>query len=287
MEFREDYWDNPGLKLEFIRFLNQIHNLDLSRWDRLGYWDSRYRPFSFFDGATLAANVCVYSMDMTVAGRPARVAQISAVGTRPEYRRRGLSSELTDRAINWAKREHEFFYLFADDDAIPLYEKKGFQRVVEYKARMVTGGTDARPGSTRLDMERADHRDRVYRLAAARTPVSDQLGVRNAKLLMFWCLYGLRDCVHYIPALDVVVLYRRRDTLVTVYDIVGTAIPAFADIYPYIAAPHDSAAEFLFMPDKLNLSSYDLIAVPENMAHVRGGFPLAAERFIFPVTAQA
>ena len=94
LTFREDYWDDLESKEEFMRFLIQIHGLDLSRWDRHGFWNRKFRPFSFFKEKTLVSSLCLYSMDMSVMGKRCRVAQISGVGTLPEYRRQGLSSEL-------------------------------------------------------------------------------------------------------------------------------------------------------------------------------------------------
>ena len=133
LTYRENYWDSLPLKQEFICFLTQLFGLDLSLWDEMGFWDNQYRPFSYFDDKALVANVCLYSMDMTIQGEQCRVAQISAVGTAAEYRRQGLSFKLMQKAIEWAADKHDFFFLFADDDAYPLYKKSGFQKVDEYK----------------------------------------------------------------------------------------------------------------------------------------------------------
>ena len=108
LSYREDYWDSPELKEQFLSFLIQIHGLDLSRWDKMGFWDRKYRPFSYFDGDSLISNVCIYSMDMTIQGQRRLVAQVSAVGTLPEYRRKGLNIELTQKAMDWARVNHDF-----------------------------------------------------------------------------------------------------------------------------------------------------------------------------------
>jgi GNAT superfamily N-acetyltransferase len=287
LSFKEDYWDHPESKTEFIRFLARVFGLDLSLWDLLGYWDNNYRPFSFFDQDTLVSNVCVYSMDLTVNGKPCRAAQISAVGTLPEYRRKGLSMELTQKAVAWARDNHDFFYLFADRDANPFYAKCGFRSVDEYKARIPAPEVSERSGVLKMDMEREDHRDLMFRLASNREPVSDILGVSNRKLLMFWCLYSLRDCVHYLPELDVAVLYKRENGLVTMCDIVGSPIPSFSQINPFICQDTDHTVEFRFMTDKMNVSDPDLIRFSDNGTHLFGDFPLDGTRFLFPLTAQA
>ncbi|MEW6411265.1 MAG: GNAT family N-acetyltransferase [Candidatus Zixiibacteriota bacterium] len=288
LTFRTDYWDDAQAKSAFIRFLHHIHRLDLTLWDKLGSWDHNYRPFSYFDGNTIAASVCVYSMDMMVEGRRCSVAQISGVGTDEKYRRRGLSLALTERAIEWASSRHEFFYLFADADAFKLYERAGFRRVVEHKTRIPVEGCKPRGNVVKLDIENKKHLELIYQHAGKRTAVSDRLGVFNEKLFMFWCLYFLRDNIYYIADLDLLVLYKRENGLLTFCDIVGSEIPEFTSIYPYISDERDREIEFLFMVDKLKLrGSMKTIAVVENGTHLSGDFPHEGSPFIFPLTSRA
>ena len=285
--FRENYWNSLELKREFMSFLVQIFGLDLSPWDRSGFWDHRYRPFSYFSDNSLVSNVCVYSMDMTIRGEKCRVAQISAVGTRPEYRRRGLSLKLTQVAMEWARDNHDFFFLFSDEVAFKFYEECGFRQTDEYKPRISVAGQVARPGAVKLDMQKTDHVEQVYRLASNREPVSNVLGVSNDKLFMFWCLYSLRDHIRYISALDILVLYKREGGLMTIFDIVGTTMPTFAELYLYICDPTDETVEFLFMADKLNLGDFNHVRVEGNGTHIQGNFPLEGTRFLFPSTSHA
>jgi ribosomal protein S18 acetylase RimI-like enzyme len=286
--YRDAYWDEPDSKSQFIRFLVDIHNLDLTLWDELGYWDENYTPFSYFDDdRRVVASVQVYSMDMMIKGKRCRAAQLSGVGTRPDCRRRGLNKELTEKAIAWARPNHDFFFLFADAEALEFYRKCGFRIVDEYKPCIaVEGGTKA-PGIERLDMGDPEHRDRVYELACNRAPVSDYLGVFDEKLFMYWCLYWLKDCVFYIADLDALVLFKREDGVVTVYDIVGKQMPGFSDLYPYIRSDSDWRVEFEFMPDKLNLTDVQYSPFADNGTHLLGTFPLEFDTFFFPLTAHA
>ena len=287
LSYSEDYWDFPELKKEFISFLIQIHGLDLSFWDEMGFWDRKYRPFSYFDGDSPISSVCIYSMDMTIRGQKRLVAQVSAVGTLPEYRRRGLNLELTQKAMDWARVNHDFFFLFADEEAFPFYKKCGFRQVGEYKASVSVSGGIARPSADKLDIRRKDHVELIYRLANNREPVSDVLGVSNKRLFMFWCLYFLADHIYYIAELDILILYKRDNELVTVFDIVGKSVPAFSEVYSYICAESDETVEFLFMVDKLKLGSFDQVRVEDNGTHLLGDFLLESSKFIFPYTAHA
>ena len=287
LQYQNNYWDEPELKQQFIAFLTQMFNLDLTLWDQKGFWDYAYRPFSYFDGKKVASNVCVYSLDMMVKGHACRVAQVSAVGTLPEYRRQGLSIDLTNKALDWARDKHDFFFLFADEDAFGFYKKRGFREVYEHKARIYVNAKEQSPGAVRLHMDRAEDIELVHRLAKKRTAVSDELGVLNARLLMFWCLYALQDCVYYIPDLDAVVMWKNVDGVKTIYDVVGTSVPTFEQLYPYIAEPEDRQVEFRFIPDKMRVGEVEYIKVEGNGAHVMGTFPFEGSKFMFPFTAQA
>jgi GNAT superfamily N-acetyltransferase len=287
LTYREDYWDDADSKAEFNRLLKDIFNLDLTLWNKKGFWDRRFRPFSYFDRDKLISSVCLYSLDMMVAGKPCQVAQISSVATLPEYRRRGLNRELTEKALAWARDTHEFFFLFADEEAVPYYRKCGFRAVDEHKARIKVSGQSSSPGATKLDIEDPDHWKQIGDLAAKRVPVSETLGVTNQRLFMFWCLYWMKDCIHYVAELDLLILYERKGETVIVSDIVGEQIPPFSEIYPYICAATDRAVEFLFMPDRLGLGQLDWVKVTENGTHLLGAFPLESTEFIFPLTAHA
>jgi len=285
--YREDYWDSSDLKKKFISFMIDIFDLDLSLWDSKGFWDVDFKPYSYFDDSSLVANVCVYSMDMMVDGKRCRVGQISSVGTRPEYRRKGIGFELMQKALEGTREEHDCCFLFADNEAFGLYEKCGFRYTDEYKARINISGRSPRPGVLKLNMERSDHIDMVFNLASEREPVSNILGAFNEKLFMFWCLYALRDHIYYIPDLEILALYKRDNGLLTLFDIVGKKMPSFVEIYSYISDPLDEIVEFLFMVDKLRPGKYEEVMTKENGTHLSKGFSLKETRFIFPYTSHA
>jgi hypothetical protein len=210
------------------------------------------------------------------------------VGTDPEYRRTGLNSELTRRALEWARPRHDFFFLFADDEARPFYKAGGFRMVPEYRVSYPVPQLPLREGIRKLDIENKSDRELIERLARDRDPVSDQLGVHNYRLLMFWCLYFLKDDLYYIDQLDTLVMFGRQNGTITMFDVVSCAIPTFGDIYPFIGAKDDRSVEFQFMPDKMGMNE-DLRTIIEvdNGTHLLGKFPLEQREFLFPYTAHA
>lgn len=293
LEPREAYWRDPAAKSAFCDLLRDVFTIDFDPWDRAGFWDDDYRPFTLFDRAGRAvSSVCLYSMRVIVAGRSCVVGQISGVATRPEWRRRGLATRLATQALaRSAEYGHAFQYLFADDHAAPLYHQLGFGPVAEYTTSIeLACAHEPAPGARRCDPESADDVRLIHRLACERTPVSQQFCAMNERLVMFYALVALRDAFWRIESLDVVVVARRVDGVLKVYDVIGPRLPALAEVYRHLAHPTDRHVLLYFTPDRMG-DLADLGAVVQrpflgNNLHARGVFPLT-EPVSLPITAQA
>ena len=287
--YRDGYWADLAAKDAFKRFLVEVHGLDLSAWESAGYWDDEhYRAYSYFDAEErVVSSVCVYSLHMVVDGSPCRAAQIAGVGTLPEYRRQGLNRRLTEIALERVDPDHDFVFLFSDPDAVSFYRRCGFQPVLEHLPHVEVEPRAPKAGMRLVDLERAADRSRVERLSFQRTPVSETLGVSNPNLLMYHVLYKFPGRLHDIPVLDVVVPLRREGARLTVYDVIGPRVPRFDELYPYLASPETTEIGFYFVPDRLGIEEPRWRPLPDNCLFDRGEFPLRAERFVFPFTAQA
>jgi GNAT superfamily N-acetyltransferase len=286
--FREAYWDDTEARRAFQRFLIKIHGLDLGAWEAAGHWDDRYRPFSYFDGeGRVVSSVCVYSLEMTVGGSRCRAAQISGVGTLPERRKQGLNRRLTDIALEWSAPDHDFVFLFADEEAVPFYARCGFQSLEEQTPHVKVRASHPRPGMRLLDLADTTDLELVRNLAARREPVSETLGVLSRELFMFHALYTLRGRLHHVRDLDVIVALRREGSRTTVYDVVGSRVPRFDELSPYLATPGTTEVDFYFVPDRLEIDDLRWRPLRGNNLHDRGDFPLRGERFLFPFTAHA
>lgn len=294
LRYRTDYWDDPMAKTAFRAFARDLFQLDFTAWDEAGCWDHDYRPFSFLDsGGRVIASVCLYSMRLVVEGQPVLAGQLSAVATRPEWRRRGLALDLAQRALAWASaRGHVFFYLFANDDALPFYARLGFAPVREEITRVAlrTAPPPPRAGTRLLDCDNVADLTLLRRLAAGRGPVSQRLGVLNERLLLFHALVPHRQSLICVTPLDTVVLASRAGGVLTIHDLVSPHPPPLAAVLPWVAQPGDRAVELRFEPDRLG----DLAALGTvtrrpflgNNLHTRGPFPFAGP-ILFPATAQA
>ncbi len=285
LTLRTEYWDDLTARGAFKEFLVTIHDLDLSGWESAGYWDYAYTPFSFFDGEQVVSSVCVYSLEAVVDGKLGRVAQISGVGTLPSWRRRGLNRQLTECALEWARDDHQAVFLFSDTDAIPFYTACGFEPIDEFVEFMEARAVASEAGAVKLDPGKKAHRDRIYGYAQRRSPISEKFGAGSPKLFAFHCLHSLKDRVYEITGLQCLVCYERADGILKIFDIVSERVPAFEQIYPYIACDGDKGIEFHFYTDKLGLENLQARPLYGNNPFVKGAFPIKSP--VFPFTCRA
>ena len=285
LTFHTAYQADDDRRRALIAFVQSIHGLDLTAWDEAGWWDPRYRPFSLFDGDGVVSNVCVYSMRMVVDGEPLDVAQISAVGTTEGRRGAGLNSELTRRALAWADERHAFTCLFADEEAVPYYQRRGFEPLDETLPRVRPRACAPGAGARKLDLDDFATRDSFAEAVHGRAPVSNRLGVLEPRLTLFHALYGFLGDLWAIDELDAVVACSRGAGMLTISDVVAPVMPSFEELYPFVASGEAEDVTFAFECDALAVEPFERI--PHNGgAHLRGSCSLRSP-IVFPETSRA
>ncbi|KPK48197.1 MAG: hypothetical protein AMS22_15730 [Thiotrichales bacterium SG8_50] len=285
LSMRTAYWDDPQAKGAFKEFMIEIFGSDFSEWEAGGYWDNAYTPFSFFAGEKIVASACFYLLDAVLNGKTTRVAQISAVGTLPEWRRKGLNRQLLDAGLNWAQGRHEAVFLFATHESIPFYEACGFTPIDEYVEFVDVQPVTNCGGAVKLDPGNMHDREKIYDYAKRRTPISDKFSVLHEKLIMYHVLYTLRKHIYEILDLQCLVFMERNEGCLKVYDILSERIPNLKELYPYIADKDDRTIEFQFFTDKLGLDTTRTRPLFGNNPFVKGAVPIAKP--VFPFTARA
>ncbi|NQT61435.1 MAG: GNAT family N-acetyltransferase [Candidatus Marinimicrobia bacterium] len=285
LRLKTEYWDNPKTREAFKAFILDIHDLDFTEWETRGYWDHAYTPFSYFKDGQLISSICIYLLDAVIAGRETKLVQISGVGTHKDWRRQGLSRELTDLGLQWARGQHQGVFLFADEEAIPYYERCGFSPLHETLEYCHAEPTPNRQGMIQLDPSNQENLDKNYSYAQNRTPISDKFSVFSSKLLMFHALYTMRNKMYEIPDLECLVFFDREGDVVNVYDILGRTIPSFQKIYPYISSETDKRINFHFHTDKLEIKGIQTEIITGNNTFVKESFPVSTPAF--PFTSRA
>ena len=282
---RTAYWADPVARQSFKEFIRAIHGLDFTAWDGAGYWDDDYSPYSYFVGDRLVASLCIYTMPAFVNGEACRVAQVSGVGTLPEYRLQGLNRRLHETALSEALPRHRFVFLYADDEAVAFYRKCGFRPVPAHAALVRLPAVMADARIEKLDVNDVAVRESLYRLACERAPISRTFSTMNPKLVMFHALYRLRDHAYRIAALDAVVFMKREAEKVVVYDVLARKLPTFEQLAPFLATDGAREVELRFPVDGLQAPAARLRELAGQNVHVMGGFDLGAQP-IFPFTSQ-
>jgi len=285
LEFRSQYWDHPPSKRAFIQFIQNIHGLDFTLWDDLGYWDTAYTPFSYFRGDEVVASVCIYLLEAIVDGKPAQLIQISGVGTHEKWRNRGLSRELTRRGLAWAGDNVAGTFLFSDADAIPYYLKTGFSPADEYLCASPIRCSNPRAGIEKLDMNDSRMVQKVFQYAVDREAISNRFSINNPKLVEFHALYTLRDSTYLIPELECMIFFERKETTLHIYDILAPQLPPFERILPYLCRPGDTELVCHFFTDKLGPAETEIILLEGNHLFTRDHFPV--NPVVFPYTSRA
>jgi len=224
-------------------------------------------------------------LDAVIANRKTKLVQISGVGTHKEWRRQGLSRELTNLGLRWARGQHDGVFLFADDEAIPYYKHCGFSPLDETLEYCHAEPVPKKQGIIPLDPSNQSDLDKIYRYAKNRTPISNKLSVFSSKLLMFHALYTMRNKIYEIPDLECLVFFDREGGLVNVYDILGRTIPSFEQVYPYLASELDNRINFHFHTDNLGIKGIKTEITTGNNTFVKESFPISTPAF--PYTSRA
>lgn len=288
-QFKQSYWNDTQARRAFKEFLQTIHGLDLTSWERAGFWDHKnYHPFSLFDEhGHVVSNICIYSTNLIIEGKSCRGAQFSGVGTLDHLRRKGLNSALTQVALDWAAAEHDFVFLFAAQDALSFYNQSGFQYISEAQPFVCLKSRPQKQGLVKLDPCDPEHLKMIAKYAHRRAPASHRLGVCSPKLLLFHVLYQLSDGVYQIPDLDILLLMKRQGTELILFDVIGEKLPKFDAICPYISSPAASEISFGFEPDLLEPKDLIWRSGEKNHLHDRNDFPLRGQPFLIPKSAHA
>jgi GNAT superfamily N-acetyltransferase len=283
---RTAYWHDVAARQAFKDFIFQIHRVDFTRWDAAGYWDDDYSPCSYFVDDRVVASLCIYTMHARVNGRECKVAQVSGVGTLPEYRRQGLNRRLHEMALPKALAEHRFAFLYADDEAVPFYQNRGFRPVPAHAVVVPMPAVEPDGGLEKLELEDAAVLESLFRLASSRAPISQAFSTANPKLVMYHLLYRLRNHAWRVPALDAVVLMKREGAKTVVYDVLAREVPSFAALAPFLTTGEAREVEFRFAVDALDVPTWKLRELPGENFHVMGDCDLGPQP-VLTFTSQA
>ncbi|HOT76583.1 MAG TPA: GNAT family N-acetyltransferase [Candidatus Wallbacteria bacterium] len=248
-----DYKNIEKYRSSFNDLAAEVFGIDFEPWYKAGFWNERYVCFSFADGDRVVSNVSVNMMDLTLAGEFKKAVQIGTVMTHPDYRGRGLSSNLMNIVLSEYDSKCDFIYLFANESAYGFYPGFGFGEAREssFIFEPASFGGDAALNWRKLDIRNGKDLEILKRLAYKRMPVSSKLGVTNdSHLIMFYCLNFYSDDIYYIQQADTALICRAENAALYLYDVLfGNACDTRAVLSAAIKNGGARKAVFMFTPD--------------------------------------
>jgi len=228
--------------------------------------------------------VGILEIDLSSGGHEFRVPGIHAVCTHPDHRGRGYARELTERALEHCDARFGTSVLFAD---VPeMYAKFGFRTLAQRSFRAAVGPIATRPGFRPVDPER--ELDALHAMLGEREPVSNVLGCVRTEY-MFFCDLLLASLgfenVYYAEDLDAFAVYRIRNGMLTLFDVVARTVPTLRAILERIDEPVREV-RFGFVPDRLDVEGSVLTSLlADDIFMVRGPWPGSPHPFRFPFMA--
>jgi len=265
--------------------VTDIFDFDVSPIDKFGLRDPTYRAFSYVDRTgCCVANAATFTLALIIGGKPVNAMGIQSVATRPEWRRRGLSHDLLERALRWCDESAGLTFLMTS--ITRFYEPMGFRIVPQFAYVGRAPAAFALPlGCRRLNLEAGEDRRLLAQVLRHRVPVSARFavdGLPGAFVLNLFDQAGL--FAWYVEAIEaVVVTAERSNGTLCIVDIAAAAMPALGSVVAAFGH-HPKQVEVRFPPDRLAWNGAATPAQTSTVLMVRGDSgPL--EPFMMPETA--
>jgi GNAT superfamily N-acetyltransferase len=264
--FRQSYAANPRLKQQVFHLLETCFpGITQAEHDSLplgAAWEKASTPFVAFHGELAITHVGVLELPLVIMGQLRRVGGIHAVGTRPEFRRRGHYRQVMTAVLQYCTSRYDTLLLTTGQPA--LYEPFGFRVLPEYLYTASCSSRGGSKGCRPLQTQAPDDLQRLTRLLDERVAVSQILGVEREKAVFSFNARALP--LYYAADLDVIVSYSLTETQLRLFDLVGAHIPPLDAILQRLPHPITQVVTY-FSPDRLQA---DFRAVPHTLIDAPG-----------------
>ncbi|HET6331846.1 MAG TPA: GNAT family N-acetyltransferase [Polyangiales bacterium] len=272
----------------FLRYVPRVFpRISFREWYEYGGWDDRYVAYAIAEGDRIIANASVTRMDMLLNGERIRGWQLGAVGTDPERRKRGLQREIMPRVL-----EHlpagELVFLFANHHVLDFYPRFGFRRVRDCMFEIETRTVE--PSSSRLrvlDLESADDRALLQRVAAKAAPVTTDFGAEKYGQLVMWYWSNFyRQGLRYLPEDDAILVVEQGEDVLRIHDVLAEGALDLPALLPRLITAPIHKLEFGFTPKRFWDETVSRPDYTDSPLFVRGPHTLPKGPFKFPLCAQ-
>jgi GNAT superfamily N-acetyltransferase len=271
----------------FLQYVPRVFpRISFRRWHEYGGWDEGYVAYALAEGDRIVANASLSHMDVVLNGQRIQGWQLSAVGTLPEYRGRGLQNQILPRLLERPGAD-DLVFLFANHQVLDFYPRFGFQRVRESLFHADCKLAPQGPALRALDLASAEDRALLQRVAAKAEPVTDLFGARDygTTILWYWSNFYPRG-LRYVPEHDAILVIDQSDDLLRIYDVLSSKpLDLAAQLSRVIASPI-TQLEFGFTPNRYWPHAIPKADYTDSPLLVRGPQRLPDQPSKFPMLAQ-
>lgn len=217
------YQSDNKYRSAFNELTKKVFNLSFESWYKAGYWNDKYIPYTLFKDEQAIANLSVNIMDFVTDGKQQKYIQIGTVATDNEYRNQGLSRYLMERALEEWSNNCDFIYLYANNTVLDFYPKFGFKDVKEYEYfisidKNITGHSEF----VQFNMDEQKNKNILYDLINESRAFS-KIAMRNADLVMFYCMSFMKDNIYYSSSLNTIVIATYSDKKLHIFDVFSSS----------------------------------------------------------------
>lgn len=272
----------------FLRYVPRVFpRISFRRWYEYGGWDERYVAFAIAEGDRIVASASVTRMDILLKGERIRGWQLGAVGTEPERRKSGLQREIMPRLLEHVPAS-ELVFLFANHHVLDFYPRFGFRRVRDCMFEIETRTVEPSSSQLRvLDLESADDRALLQRVAAKAAPVTTDFGAEKygQTVLWYWCNF-FPNGVRYLPEEDVILVVEQGDDVLRIHDVLAEGELDLRSLLPRLITAPIHKLEFSFTPKRFWDETVSRPDYTDSPLFVRGPQTFPEGPFKFPMLAQ-
>lgn len=246
--FSRNVRENPQLKESFFELAKEVFGIRFDLWEKTGGWTRAYIPYCFHEDGQVLANASVNLMKLTVEGKIYDAVQIGTVMTRKEYRGQGLSEKLLRKILSDFEGKTELIYLFADEDAVSLYQRVGFES--RNTVRHFLHAEDySEEGNQLLPVEK--NIEELMALKNASVPLTDRLWNKEDRhILPFYYVHGFQDMI-VEPIKDVTILAETEGDTFHLYDVLSPHRVSLTEVLQSVVPPSALRIELHFTPQEM------------------------------------
>lgn len=287
-EFISNYLNNDKYRKSFNELAIKTFSINFDQWYKEGYLGGNYINYSFLCEEKVLSNVSANKFNIIYNGELKKAIQLGTVMTDENFRNKALIRRLINRILK-EYEGYDLIYLFANDSVFDFYPKFWFKRVIEGKYEMDTKEiTKLKLNSDKvikLDLVNEEHKNILKRLCENRLSISQELGIiKGNSILYLYCNYEFKNDLYYIKEDNIIVILRRENNIVTLYDILSVDNFNLDNIVLKILIEDDEKIQFNFVPrsEKYKID-FQLEDYTEDALFVKEGKTILKDGILFPM----